>query len=212
MRGSRSLSVSCEQGCEPKTESQFFRSFFSVFLQPKTDFLKKSVFRLPKKTKPKNRLGFFGRFFYVPYVKNAYVYVRKPRYGWTRRPLRHTAAAAAQQQRSSSSNSSSSAPRDCERHVSSDGRAAFEPEAEAGAGKRVVEVESSDDAVKVVSKPLGGRVAASKAAAVFVTCKQSSYTVEEPRLASQCRQGASSVPILRHVRTVELAVHIIHSI
>ena len=57
---------------------------------------------------------------------------------------------------------------------SSGGSAAFEPEAEAGAGKRVVEVESSDDAVKVVSKPLGGRVAASKAAAVFVTCKQCS--------------------------------------
>ena len=49
-----------------------------------------------------------------------------------------------------------------------------EPEAEAGAGKGEVEVASSgDDTVKVVSKPLGGRVAASKAAAGFVTCQQS---------------------------------------
>ena len=57
---------------------------------------------------------------------------------------------------------------------SSGGSAAFEPEAEAGAGKRVVEVESSDDAVKVVGKPLGGRVAAPKAATGFVACTQSS--------------------------------------
>ena len=49
-----------------------------------------------------------------------------------------------------------------------------EPEAEAGAGKGEVEVPSSDDdTVKVVSKPLGGRVAASKAAAGFVACRQS---------------------------------------
>ena len=48
------------------------------------------------------------------------------------------------------------------------------PEAVAGAGKGEVVGESSDvDTVKVVSKPLGGRVAASKAAAGFVTCRQS---------------------------------------
>ena len=59
---------------------------------------------------------------------------------------------------------------------SSDGGANSDDEAlaEACAGKGEVQVESSDDAVNVVSKSLGGRVAASKAAAGFVTCRQSS--------------------------------------
>ena len=51
------------QGCEPKTESRFFRSVFLGFSRPKTDFLK-SVFRLPKKTKKQNRLGFFRSGFF----------------------------------------------------------------------------------------------------------------------------------------------------
>ena len=79
---------------------------------------------------------------------------------------------------------------------SSDDSASFEPEAEAGAGNRVMEVDSSDVALKAVSKPLGGRVAASKAAAVFVTCKQSSHgwlrSVDKER--AQCPSCAMSVP------------------
>ena len=47
-----------------------------------------------------------------------------------------------------------------------------EPYAEGGAGTWELHVKSSDDAVKVVSKLLGGRVSASKAAASSVTCKQ----------------------------------------
>ena len=71
----------------------------------------------------------------------------------------------------------------------SDGSAAFKPEADVGAGKRVAEVESSDHAVKVVSKPLGARVAASQAAAGFVACKQSScthYKSQEPDAIVVC--------------------------
>ena len=75
------------QGCEPKTESRFFGRFFATE--------KKSVFRLPKKRNRKIESVSFGRFFHVPYVKNAYISVWKPRYGWTRGHLRHTAAAAA---------------------------------------------------------------------------------------------------------------------
>ena len=71
------------QGCEPKTESRFFRSVFLGFSRPKTDFLE-SVFRLPKKNKPKNRLDFFRSFFFpIPYANNAYISVMKPRYVWT---------------------------------------------------------------------------------------------------------------------------------
>ena len=58
---------------------------------------------------------------------------------------------------------------------SSDGSSDHESEPEAGAGKGEVEVESSgDDAVKVVSKPLGGRVTPSQSAPGFMTRKQSS--------------------------------------
>ena len=43
-------------GCEPKIESRFFPVGFCRFSRPKIDFLK-PVFRLPRKPKPKNRVG-----------------------------------------------------------------------------------------------------------------------------------------------------------
>ena len=76
----------------------FFDPIFIGLCQPKTDFLK-SVFRLPQKTETEKPTVFLGRFFsHVPYVKNVYISVWKPRYGWTHGQLRHTAAAAAAQQ------------------------------------------------------------------------------------------------------------------
>ena len=82
-RVSQSQHILYSQGCEPKTESRFFRSFFSAF-------------RLPKKTETEKSARFFRSFsFHVPVVKNAYKSVWKPRYGWTHGQLQHTAAAAA---------------------------------------------------------------------------------------------------------------------
>ena len=76
----------------------FFDPIFIGLCQPKTDFLK-SVFRLPQKTETEKPTVFLGRFFsHVPYVKNVYISVWKPRYGWTHGQLRHTAAQQQQQQ------------------------------------------------------------------------------------------------------------------
>ena len=92
---SRVLCVVCRV-VNRKPKVDFFGRFFRL---PKTDFLK-SVFRLPQKNETEKPTRFFsvGFFFHVPYIKNAYISVWKPRYGWTHRQLRHTAAAAAQQQ------------------------------------------------------------------------------------------------------------------
>ena len=78
-----------EQGCEPRTESHFFRSVFLGFSRQKTDFLKsdflKSVFRLPKKNATEKPTRFFsvGFLIPVPYANNAYIPILKPRHIWT---------------------------------------------------------------------------------------------------------------------------------
>ena len=87
---------------------------------------------------------------------------------------------------------------------SSDGSADCddEPLAESGAGKREVQVRRPDDAVKVLSQPLGGRVSASKEAASFVTCRQSSCILYKnygwlrhvAKERAQCPTYASPVP------------------
>ena len=75
------------QGCEPRTERRFFRSFL------------RSVFRLPHKKETEKPTQFFSVVLIsMSYVKNAYISVWNPRYGWTHGQLRHTAAAVAQQQ------------------------------------------------------------------------------------------------------------------
>ena len=58
------LWIACgHQGCEPKTESRFFRSVFLGFSRPKTDFLR-SVFRLPKKNETEKPTRFCSVVFF----------------------------------------------------------------------------------------------------------------------------------------------------
>ena len=191
------------QGCEPKTETRFFQSFFFC-LRATENRLFKVGFRLPQKNESEKPTRFFRSFFFpVRYVKNSYIIsVWKPRHEWThmdsfgkqQQQQQHSSIATTKQQQRQQQQCAARFRRTI--MSSSDDSASFEPEAEAGAGNRVMEVDSSDVALKAVSKPLGGRVAASKAAAVFVTCKQSSHgwlrSVDKER--AQCPSCAMSVP------------------
>ena len=131
---------------------------------------------------------------------------------------RSSSAAAAQQQQYRRQQQQCAARLRRTTMSSSDGIAAVEPEAEAGVGRRVVEVvESSDDAVKVVSKPLGGRVEASTAAASFVPCKPSSSilykshgwlrSVDKDR--AQCPSCAMSVPCRNSMRSIVVCLWLV---
>ena len=92
-----------------------------------------------------------------------------------------------------------------------------EPYAEGGAGTWELHVKSSDDAVKVVSKPLGGRVEASTAAASFVPCKPSSSilykshgwlrSVDKDR--AQCPSCAMSVPCRNSMRSIVVCLWLV---